>query len=88
MEEPTESIAALGGFIIPLKKSILYIPKFVTVKVEPDIDSGDNFFSLAKEIRFLASTEISIKERVLALRITGVSKPPSTATPKARSTVS
>ena len=63
------------------------MPKFVTVKVEPVIDSGANFLFRANEISFLASTEISFNERVLAFRMTGVSNPPSTATPKASSTV-
>ena len=82
IEEPTDRIAAFGGLMMPLKKSMPYIPKFVTVKVDPAIASGDNFLSLANDIRFFASWEISVNERESALRITGVSSPPSTATPK------
>lgn len=88
MAEPTESIAALGGLMIPLKKSIPYIPKLVTVKVDPDIASGKSFLSLARLMSDFASREISRRERHSALRITGVRSPPSTATPKASATLS
>ena len=84
IDAPTERIAAFGGLIIPLKKSMPYIPKFVTVNVEPDIASGESFLSLAKLMRDLASREISERESLSASRIIGVSNPPSTATPKAK----
>ena len=40
IEEPMDRIAAFGGLIMPLKKSIPYIPRFVTVKVDPPLPQG------------------------------------------------
>ena len=62
------------------------MPKLVTVKVEPAISSGINFLFLAFEISSLAAVEIERRESVLAFRMTGVNKPSSIATPKAKFT--
>ena len=80
---PTVRIAAWGGLMIAVKRSIPYMPRFETVKVPPESSGGVTCLSRTRSISRRASRAIAPSDFWSASKIVGTTSASwaATATP-------
>src|SRR5579885_1738454 len=77
---PTASIVACGGLMIAVNARTLCMPRLEIADAPPRYSDGCSLLLRARAARSFISAEIVLSDLVSALRMSGVIRPPSSAT--------